>query len=122
MTVEKDSNCFFSMYIRCCPWTLLGFSLTITECKPLDLRNTKTTFTVTQSLRKPEVKSGPVALAAMYSKYNRQIPGEVKVAAAHDDSSTVRAAPEQYDSEYLSSVSIGGQTVNLDIDTGSSDL
>ena len=90
--------------------------------KPLDFRDTKAAFTITQSLQKPVVKSGPVALAALYSKYNKEAPNEVRVAAANDDSASVGAAPEQYDSEYLSSVVIGGQTLNLDLDTGSSDL
>lgn len=34
----------------------------------------------------------------------------------------VTASPEQYESEYLSPVSIGGQMVNLNFDTGSADL
>lgn len=29
---------------------------------------------------------------------------------------------QQYDSEYLCPVTVGGQTLNLDFDTGSSDL
>ena len=89
---------------------------------PFDFRDSKAAFTVSQSVRKPVIRSGPVALAALYSKYNKEAPGEVKTAAASDGSSTVRAAPEQYDSEYLSSVSIGGQILNLDLDSGSSDL
>ena len=34
----------------------------------------------------------------------------------------VTASPEKYESEYLSPVSIGGQTLNLNFDTGSADL
>ena len=38
------------------------------------------------------------------------------------DDGEVRANPEPHDSEYLSSVFIGGQKLNLDFDTGSADL
>ena len=37
-------------------------------------------------------------------------------------SGLVAATPEQHNSEYLCPVTIGGQSLNLDIDTGSSDL
>jgi len=37
-------------------------------------------------------------------------------------SGEVSATPEQNESEYLSPVTIGGQTLNLDFDTGSADL
>lgn len=45
-------------------------------------------------------------------------------ASGGDDDVTgeVAAAPEDNDSEYLSPVSIGGQKLNLDFDTGSADL
>ena len=39
-----------------------------------------------------------------------------------DESGSVVANPMLHDSEYLSPVTIGGQTMNLDIDTGSADL
>ena len=46
-----------------------------------------------------------------------------KVAAAGGHSSgSVVANPMLHNSEYLSQVTIGGQTLNLDIDTGSADL
>lgn len=38
------------------------------------------------------------------------------------DTSEVTASPESNDAEYLVPVSIGGQTLNLDFDTGSADL
>jgi hypothetical protein len=42
--------------------------------------------------------------------------------AAATEKGSVDANPQQNDSEYLSPVVIGGQTLNLDFDTGSSDL
>jgi hypothetical protein len=43
-------------------------------------------------------------------------------AAPGSGSGTVAAAPEPNNAEYLSPVTIGGQQVTLDFDTGSSDL
>lgn len=43
-------------------------------------------------------------------------------AAATNSSGTVAAKPEQNAALFLSPVDIGGQTVNLDFDSGSSDL
>ena len=39
-----------------------------------------------------------------------------------DESGTVSATPESGDSEFLAPISIGGQSMNMDFDTGSSDL
>ena len=78
-------------------------------------------FTVQQTVAKPFIRSGPAAMAATYGKYRKEAPADVNAAAANNDG-TVSANPEQYDSQYLSPVNIGGQTVNLDFDTGSSDL
>ncbi len=79
------------------------------------------TFTVDQSVPKPHILSGPAAMAKVYGKFKKEAPADVKAAAANNDG-TVTANPEQYDSEYLCPVSVGGQTLNLDFDTGSSDL
>jgi hypothetical protein len=48
--------------------------------------------------------------------------GSPTAGAATNQSGSVAAVPEENDKEYLSPVKIGGQTVNLDFDTGSSDL
>lgn len=88
---------------------------------PIEVRNTNAAFSVPQSVPKPFVKSGPAALASLYGKYGKEAPADVKAAAANNDG-TVTSSPESYDEEYLCPVSVGGQTLNLDFDTGSSDL
>ncbi|KIW71976.1 hypothetical protein PV04_00201 [Phialophora macrospora] len=75
-------------------------------------------FTLAQSVAKP-YQAGPVALQKTYLKFNMAVPDAVKAAAADG---SVTATPEQFDAEYLCPVTIGGQTLNLDFDTGSSDL
>lgn len=91
----------------------------LTDASPIEPRGLA--FTVLQTIAKPFIKSGPAAMAATYEKFHKQAPADVSAAAANNDG-TVTATPEQYDSEYLCPVSIGGQTLNLDFDTGSSDL
>lgn len=51
-----------------------------------------------------------------------QAGGNAPPANATGQSGSVTATPEENDVEFLSPVKIGGQTVNLDFDTGSSDL
>ena len=85
-------------------------------------------FTVTQSVAKTQKAAGPVALAQVYGKYAKtgaQVPDVVKAAAINAtryDDGSVATTPTANDEEYLTPVSIGGQTLNLDFDTGSSDL
>lgn len=89
------------------------------EYSPVEKRGVA--FRVDQTVAKSRILSGPAALAKVYGKYGKPAPEDIKSAAANNDG-TVSANPEQYDSEYLSPVTIGGQTLNLDFDTGSSDL
>ena len=86
------------------------------------------TFTVVQSVAKAQKPAGPIALAKIYGKYAKtgaQVPDVVKAAATNAtryDNGGVTTTPTANDEEYLTPVSIGGQTLNLDFDTGSSDL
>jgi aspergillopepsin I len=82
------------------------------------IRRAKQAFTVHQDVAKP-FTPGPVQMWKTYQKYGVAPPPNV-LAAATDG--TVTATPEQYDAEYLCPVTIGGQTLNLDFDTGSADL
>lgn len=86
-------------------------------------------FTVTQVRNTHHVRNGAAALAKAYRKYGAPVPEYL--AAAVNQTYTKRATtgsavttPEEYDTEYLTPVSIGtpAQTLNLDFDTGSSDL
>ena len=79
-------------------------------------------FTVHQVAKnKGFIRSGPRVNAETYLKYGKSMPKDVAHAFATQQG-TVSANPEEYDSEYLSPVTIGGQTLNLDFDTGSADL
>ena len=97
--------------------------LTIASASPLVDKRQKANkdFTVKQSVAKPSIKSGPAALAGTYAKFGKPVPAHIAAAAADNDG-TVTTSPTQYDSEYLTPVTIGGQQLTLDFDTGSSDL
>ncbi len=87
----------------------------------MEPRQAKAAFVIEQTVAKPFILSGPAQMAQVYAKFGKPIPEEIKQAAANNDG-TVTTTPTQYDSQYLTPVSIGGQTLNLDFDTGSSDL
>ncbi|KAI0383418.1 secreted aspartic proteinase precursor [Hypomontagnella monticulosa] len=83
----------------------------------------------------PQVKNpgfrphGPAQLARTYMKYGAKLPdGLARIMADlkvfRRDSGSAKATPEQYDIQYLTPVSIGtpAQELNLDFDSGSSDL
>lgn len=95
--------------------------IAIASASPVDKRAIKKDFTVHQSVPKSTIRSGPAAVAATYAKYGKQPPPNVEAAAASNDGS-VTTNPTEFDSEYLTPVTIGGQRFTLDFDTGSSDL
>jgi len=78
-------------------------------------------FSVTQKLNPKFVRNGPAAYATAFNKYNWPIPHDLAVAAGNDGGITATPG-NQYDREYFCPVSIDGQTLNLNFDTGSSDL
>ena len=95
--------------------------ISLVSAVPVELEKRGAAFKLDQTVRKPFILSGPAAMAKTYAKYGKPIPDVIAAAAASNDG-TVAANPEEYDSEYLCPVSVGGTTLNLDFDTGSSDL
>ena len=94
--------------------------LTVASASPI-VAKPKKDFVVKQTAAKPSIKSGPAALASAYQKYRKPVPQHVAAAAAGNDGS-VTTNPSDFDSQYLTPVTIGGQQFTLDFDTGSSDL
>lgn len=95
--------------------------ISLVSAVPVDLEKRGAAFRLDQTVQKPFILSGPSLMAKTYAKYGKAIPPVVAAAAANNDG-TVTASPEEYDAEYLCPVSVGGQTLNMDFDTGSSDL
>lgn len=79
-------------------------------------------FTVNQLVR-PASQHRTINIPSIYAnalnKYGATVPQQVMDAAS---SGSVITTPEQYDSEYLTPVTVGGTVMNLDFDTGSADL
>jgi aspergillopepsin I len=69
-------------------------------------------------------------VAKTFRKYGKAVPANILAAAENNDVVTVQddtgsdpAVPsDQYDSSYLSPVTVGSNTLHLDFDTGSADL
>ncbi|OAQ65154.1 secreted aspartic proteinase precursor [Pochonia chlamydosporia 170] len=85
-------------------------------------------FSVTAKHNSKFKHNGPLALAKAYQKFGKPVPHDVANAVHRQNSKRTTGSdtnvPQQYDSEYLAAVQIGtpAQTLNLDFDTGSSDL
>lgn len=63
-----------------------------------------------------------VQLAQAYQRYGISMASLDSVAASPSGTGSVPADPAEQDTYYLCAVDIGGQTLNLDFDTGSADL
>nr|AAB07619.1 aspergillopepsin F [Aspergillus fumigatus] len=78
-----------------------------------------TIFLVARPVTNKKTVNLPAVYANALTKYGGTVPDSVKAAASSGSAVTT---PEQYDSEYLTPVKVGGTTLNLDFDTGSADL
>ncbi|KAI1751049.1 secreted aspartic proteinase precursor [Xylaria castorea] len=83
-------------------------------------------FTLNQTRNANFKRHGPAEVAKTYLKFGRPVPAELAATLGLTKRSegSVQTFPEQYDSEWLTPVQIGtpAQTLNLDFDSGSSDL
>jgi aspergillopepsin I len=71
------------------------------------------------------VRNGTAALLKAYAKYGLKPENKDNILNSYLDKrqdSSVTATPDNNDVEYTCPVTIGAQTLNLDIDTGSADL
>lgn len=105
----------------------LAASATLVLAAPMELVG-RDTIALDQVPAGQVFKSGPIHMQKTYNKYaviGAVAPEDVQVAAQKASSGqqgSATANPQQYDEAYLVPVSVGGQTLNLDFDTGSSDL
>ncbi|KAH9870170.1 hypothetical protein J1614_007093, partial [Plenodomus biglobosus] len=95
----------------------------------------RSAFSVKQVPHTTYLKNGPAQKVKTLRKYGKPVPqsllaaaesraavGEAFTAAAADSGSDPAVPSDQYDSSYLSPVTVGSTTVELDFDTGSADL
>lgn len=91
------------------------------NASPVELHKRKA-FSLHQVERKKFLRNGPRQMAKDLAKYNIQVPESVIVAAAAVNGSAPAVPVDEYDSLYLTPVTVGNSTVQLDLDTGSADL
>lgn len=110
-------------YISLAAATFFSFSTLVAAVPISDPTTPPNRFTVQQKLNTKYKKSGSAALAKSFAKYNGTSPAIAPTAAAAGgENGTVVNTPSSQDSEYLIPVTVGGQELSLDLDTGSSDL
>jgi hypothetical protein len=94
----------------------------IVGATPIELRKPKH-FTLKQVERSQVLRNGAQSKVRTFRKYGAKVPLSLLNAAFAGPNGSAPAVPgDQYDSLYLTPVTIGNTTVQLDPDTGSADL
>ncbi|KAL8840692.1 MAG: hypothetical protein Q9170_001210 [Blastenia crenularia] len=84
-----------------------------------------------RNVSNPNARNGVAALGRAYRKYGWEVPEvlsnkvqtiQALAATPQGEEGTVKATPEEGDAAFLSPITIGGQTLMVDFDSGSSDL
>ena len=117
---------------------LLGLLSSSTSASPVNKRDGDSTKVHRVAVGSPSVRNGTIAYNHIVAKYGWTLPvstegtvgedratapvSEKLAVAGGSGSGSVTATPKVHNSEYLCPVTIGGQTLNLQFDTGSSDL
>jgi len=111
-------------------FTYLAAALALTGAVVASPVEKRDAFEVKQVAHGLHRKNGPAQIAKTLRKYGKAVPAHIQAAA--DNNAVVQAAADtgsdpavpsdQYDSSYLSPVTVGSNTVHLDFDTGSADL
>lgn len=113
-----------------------AFSMAAALANPQDIGET---FTIDQILKTKILKNGPMAMARTFRKYGIEVPEIVSAAVANVAAAAAAAAADadsgdisersvaanpsdSFDSLYLSPVTLGSDTLQLYLDTGSADL
>lgn len=104
---------------------VVAFVVTLLVClaaaTPVQKRSFKVRARRTVMPRHPD--AGAAAMAKAYRKFNFNMAGlKRQNATAPSGTGLVSAVPEPNDAEFISATTVGGQQLNMDFDTGSSDL
>lgn len=113
---------------------LVILSLTAVSAVPAAKLRKRGSFVIEQVGHSEHVRVGAIEVRKAFTKYGWTVPQAlhdsatsfIEAAAAEDGNSAVRVAatsnPTQAETQFLVPVSISGQTLHMNIDTGSSDL
>ena len=107
-------------------FTIFLSFFTLTLALPTNSLATTGHFTIEQRLINT-IKSDwpPKELWRGLRKHHRPLPPAVSRISRHGGSfanGTVKVTPDEYDTEFVNEITIGNDTLFVDIDTGSSDL
>ena len=89
---------------------------------PVPVPGKTTSFSINQVAVKKPVAHPAAKYAKALAKFGAQVPANVASAAASGQSGSATNNPTSNDEEYVTPITAGKSTLNLDFDTGSSDL